>query len=183
MICLSGVVCHDVEEDDVVVFVCCLSYFVVSLSQFKSSVHGDVVSGVVVIVVVVFSLYCIYRLYDALGSDGEHVRVVEDVDILSRRNTRRRGNTRRRRRGNTRRRRRGNTRRRRRGNTRRRRRGNIRRQRGNTRRQCGRGGIRSSSGSRSCFLSHPFPLRLGHNSGKFEGRIDENGAGDGFDRV
>ena len=59
MFSLSGVVCHDVEEDDVVVFVCCLSYFVVSLSQFKSRVHGDVVSGGVVVVVVVVVFFFI----------------------------------------------------------------------------------------------------------------------------
>ena len=62
VICLSGVICHDVDDNDVIVFVCRLCYFVVRLSKFECRMHDDVVSCVVDVVVVVFLSYGCYCL-------------------------------------------------------------------------------------------------------------------------
>ena len=62
VICLSGVICHNADDDNVVVFVRCLCDFVVCLSKFKRRMHGDVVSVAVVVVGVVFlrdGCYCL----------------------------------------------------------------------------------------------------------------------------
>ena len=58
VVCFPCVICQYVYDDDVIVVVFRLCYFVVSLSQFVSCVHNnvvvvEVVVGIVVVVVVV----------------------------------------------------------------------------------------------------------------------------------
>ena len=80
VVCFPCVICQYVYDDDVIVVVFRLCYFVVSLSQFVSCVHDNVEVVVVVVEVVVVEDFG--DSFSNVGwADRVGVGVVEDVGV------------------------------------------------------------------------------------------------------